>query len=88
LIGQLVSRDHSNIDYRDVIITVNDIITNEIIGNYFPNPANGRSIMILPPGKYIINVEAPGFKNTSLQVEIQDKSSYQSEKQLFIELSK
>ncbi|HWY09709.1 MAG TPA: tetratricopeptide repeat protein [Bacteroidia bacterium] len=88
LIGQLVSRDHSEINYRDVIITVNDIITNEILGNYFPNPANGRCIMILPPGKYIINVEAPSFKNTSLQVEIQDKSSYQSEKQLFIELSK
>jgi len=88
LIGQLVARDHSNIEYRDVVIAVNDIITKELIGNYYPNPANGRSIIILPPGKYILNVEAPGFKNTSMPIEILDKSSYQSEKHLFIELSK
>lgn len=88
LIAQLVSRDHSAIDYRDVIITVNDIVTKEVIGNYFPNPANGRSIVILPPGRYIMNVEAPGFKTTTLPIEILDKSSYQSEKQLYVELSK
>ena len=88
LIGQLVSRDQSPIEYRDVIITINDITTKELIGNYFPNPANGRSIMILPPGKYILTVEAPGFKNTTMPIEILDKSSYQSEKHLFIELSK
>lgn len=88
LIGQLVARDHLQIEYRDVTISVNDIITKELIGNYFPNPANGRAIIILPPGKYILNVEAAGFKETSLPIEILDKSSYQSEKHLFIELSK
>ncbi|MBK7667989.1 MAG: PD40 domain-containing protein [Sphingobacteriaceae bacterium] len=88
LIGQLVARDHSNIEFRDVVISVSDIITKELIGNYYPNPANGRTIVILPPGKYILNVDAPGFKNTSMPIEILDKSSYQSEKHLFIELSK
>jgi hypothetical protein len=88
LIGQLVARDNSVIEFRDVVISVNDIITKELIGNYYPNPASGRSIVILPPGKYILNVEAPGFKNTSMPIEILDKSSYQSEKHLFIELSK
>lgn len=88
LIGQLVARDHSAIEFRDVVISVSDIITKELIGNYYPNPANGRTIVILPPGKYILNVDAPGFKNTSMPIEILDKSSYQSEKHLFIELSK
>jgi tetratricopeptide (TPR) repeat protein len=88
LIGQLVARDHSQIEYRDVVISVSDIITKELIGNYFPNPVNGRSIIILPPGKYILNVEAAGYKESTMPIEILDKSSYQSEKNLFIELSK
>ncbi|MGZ4063874.1 MAG: PEGA domain-containing protein, partial [Bacteroidia bacterium] len=66
----------------------NDNITGELVGNYIPNPANGRSVMILPPGKYILNVEAPGFKNYSMPIEIYDKVSYQSEKSFLVELKK
>lgn len=88
IIGQLISKDNSPINYRDVFITVNDLVTNEAVGNYVPNPANGRCIIILPPGKYNLNVEAPGFINTIVPIEIYDKSSYQSQKNLVIELKK
>lgn len=88
IIGQLTSKDKSSINYRDVFITVNDIVTNEAVGNYMPNPANGRFIIIVPPGKYNINIEAPGFKNSSVPIEVYDKSSYQSQKNLIAELKK
>lgn len=88
VIGQLTSKDKSEINYRDVFMTVNDMVTNEAVGNYMPNPANGRCIIILPPGKYNLNVEAPGFQNLTLPIQIYDKSSYQSQKNLLIELKK
>ncbi|MGZ4038036.1 MAG: hypothetical protein ACXVPQ_09440 [Bacteroidia bacterium] len=88
MIGQIKAKDNSEVSFRDVFITVNDNITGELVGNYIPNPANGRSVMILPPGKYILNVEAPGFKNYSMPIEIYDKVSYQSEKSFLVELKK
>lgn len=88
MIGQIRSKDGSEVSFRDVFITVNDNITGELIGNYIPNPANGRTVMILPPGKYILNVEAPGFRNYSMPIQIYDKVSYQSEKSFLVELKK
>lgn len=88
IIGQLTAKSNEVINYRDVFITVNDLISNEALGNYLPNPANGRFIIILPPGKYNVNVDAPGFKNTIVPLEILDKASYQSQKSLIIELKK
>jgi hypothetical protein len=67
---------------------VNDNITNEIVGTYLCNPANGRLIIILPPGKYTVLVESPGFADLTYPVEILDKSSYQSEKNLNFSLTK
>ncbi len=89
VIGDIRAKDSiQEIIYREVFITVNDNITGELVGNYICNPANGRSVMILPPGKYVINVEAPGFKNYIKPIEIYDKVSYQSEKSFLIELKK
>lgn len=88
LIGELKSADNSPINYRDIFITVNDMISNETVGNYMPNPVNGRFIIIVPPGKYNINVDAPGYKNLVKPIEVYDKSSYQSQKNLIVELKK
>ncbi len=88
VVGEIKAKDNAEINYRDVFITVNDNITGELVGNYFTNPANGRSVMILPPGKYVINIEAPGFKNYVMPIEIYDKVSYQSEKTFVVELKK
>jgi hypothetical protein len=89
LIGDLVAKDTLNkIEFRDTFISVNNTITNEIVGNYLPNPSNGRFIIILPPGKYTVLVESPGFKDNKYPLEILDKVSYQSEKNLTVTLTK
>ncbi len=89
LIGELAAKDSlDKIEFRDSFISVNNTITNEIVGNYLPNPSTGRFIIILPPGKYTILVESPGFKDYKYPIEIFDKVSYQAEKNLTITLSK
>ncbi len=89
LIGDFTSKDTlDKIEFRDTFISVNNTITSEIVGNYLPNPSTGRFIIILPPGKYSILVESPGFKDFKYPIEIFDKVSYQSEKNLTIILSK
>ncbi len=88
IIGELKAQDNSEINYTDVFITVTDIKTNDLIGNYLPNPANGRYVMILPPGKYKMSIETAGFKTLEKDVEVFDKSSYQAEINMNIELSK
>lgn len=89
LIGQLKSKDTTQVlDFRNTFITVNDNISNEIVGTYLPNPASGRIIIILPPGKYTMLVESPGFKDYQHPLEILDKVSYQSEINLNIPLTK
>jgi hypothetical protein len=88
VIGELVTKDKAEINYSDVFITVNDNISKELVGNYLPNPANGRFVVILPPGKYQMNIETPGFKTVTKNIEILDKVSYQAEINMNIELTK
>jgi hypothetical protein len=89
LIGDLTAKDTLNkIEFRDTFISISNTITNEIVGNYLPNPSSGRFIIIVPPGKYTLSVESPGFKDYKFPIEIHDKVSYQSEKNLTITLTK
>lgn len=88
VIGMLSTKDSAAINYSDVFISVQDNISKELVGNYLPNPANGRFIVILPPGKYQMNIEAPGYKNYAKNIEIFDKSSYQAEIDMNVELQK
>ncbi len=84
--GFKVKSANEEINYSDIFISVSDLTTKLLVGNYLPNPSNGRFIMILPPGKYQVSVEAPGLKTIEKTIEILDKSSYQSEIFLDIEL--
>lgn len=88
VIGQLLVNENEQVDFSNVFISVNDNISGELVGNYLPNPANGRFIVILPPGKYQISIEAAGYKTIQKMVEILDKSSYQAEINISIELKK
>ncbi len=88
VIGEIKSVDNSDINFSDVFITVSDIKTKELVGNYLPNPANGRYVMILAPGKYQMNVEAPNYSTLEKPIEIFDKASYQAEINMNIELKK
>lgn len=89
LIGNIIPKDTTlHVDFRNTFLTVYNNITNEIVGNYIPNPDNGRFIIIVPPGKYSLICEAPDFKEYKYPITIYDKASYQSEINLYIELKK
>ncbi len=88
VIGELATKDNAAINYGDVFISVSNNFTKEAVGNYLPNPATGRFVVILPPGKYQMEIEAPGFRNYTRALEVYDKASYQAEIELKIELSK
>lgn len=89
LIGNIIPRDTSlKVDFRSTLLTVSNNISNEIVGNYVPNPESGRFIIILPPGKYTLTCEAPDFIEYKYPIVVYDKASYQSEINLYIELKK
>lgn len=88
VIGQLATKDNAPVNYADVFISVSNNISNELVGNYLPNPSSGRFVVILPPGKYQMSIEAPGFKTITRNLEILDKVSYQAEIEMNIELNK
>lgn len=69
---------NSDQNIKDVFISVLDLQTDELYGSYMTNPVTGRYIMILPPGKFNITVEVPGFDMYSEDVEIYGKSSFRS----------
>jgi len=79
LIYTIQSKDGSEINYRDVFVSVYNNISGELVGTYVPNPYLGRFVMILPPGKYNLECEATGYKTVKKTIEVLDKSSYQKE---------
>lgn len=88
VIGELSGKDNATVNFGDVFISVNNSVSKELVGNYLPNATTGRFVVILPPGKYQMRVEAPGYKTISKNLEIYDKASYQAEIEMKIELSK
>jgi len=78
--GEIVSSDTTKkISYSDVFITVTDKKTQEVYGNYVPNSNTGRYVIIVPPGKYHIDLQLPGFKNYSEDVNVLDKDDFKTE---------
>ncbi|MCB0401532.1 MAG: PD40 domain-containing protein [Flavobacteriales bacterium] len=63
---------------KDVFISVLDLQTDELYGNYMTNPISGRYIMILPPGRYNVLVEVPGYQTYSENMDVYGKSSFRS----------
>lgn len=86
VLGDFTSKE--KVDYRDVFISVNDLANNELVGNYLPNPNTGHFIMILKPGKYQVTIETAGFKTVEKTIEVFDKSSFESEIEMKVELEK
>lgn len=84
--GQVLAEDGSQINFPDVFITVTDDRTGEIVGNYLPNPHSGKYVVILPPGKYTLVVELFSFKLLTQKLEIHDKVSFESEKEVDLKL--
>lgn len=60
----------------DAMITVTDPETEEVVGTYLPNPVTRNYIMILPPGRYNLVVEASGFKPISDSLVLYDYAGF------------
>lgn len=62
---------------NDVLITVTDNESGELVGNYIPNSATGKYLFILPPGKnYNVTYESEGHLFHSENIYVPDNSSY------------
>jgi hypothetical protein len=57
-------------------VEVIDSKTNETFGYYKVNPNNGKYAIVLPPGKYYLQIDKEGFKSFSENITILDKGSY------------
>jgi outer membrane protein OmpA-like peptidoglycan-associated protein/tetratricopeptide (TPR) repeat protein len=63
---------------ENTVITVTDVATGEIMGNYVPNSVTGHYVIVLPPGRnYSITYEATDYLFQSDNVNIADSMAYQ-----------
>jgi hypothetical protein len=65
--------------HSDVFITVTNTKTQEIVGNYIPNPNTGRYVIIVPPGSYTMTVEVNGYQTLTEKIDVMDKVSFKPE---------
>lgn len=63
---------------KDVFLSVLDKQTDELYGTYMTNPITGRYIIILPPGKFNVLVEVPGFELYTEDIEVYGKGDFRS----------
>ena len=71
-----VSGGKKVMNYADVLLTITNVQTQEIYGNYLPNPGTGRYVIILPPGEYELMVDAAGYTGAIEKLKVLDKGSY------------
>ncbi|MCB0429029.1 MAG: OmpA family protein [Flavobacteriales bacterium] len=62
---------------EDAKITVRDLESKEVLGEYTPNKKSGKYLLILPPGKnYTVSFEAQGYMTHSENLFVPPKSTY------------
>jgi len=62
---------------KDVVITVSNNVTGEVVGTYIPNSKTGNYLFILPPGaNYNITYEAEGYLFKSENIDIPEDANY------------
>lgn len=77
VLGKVTAIDKKT-KFEDLFIQIEDSKTGEIYGDYMPDEKTLRYVMILPPGKYTMYVEAKGYKTIEKDIEILDKVSFKS----------
>ncbi len=78
VIKGFVNAADTSTQIKDVFISVIDLQTDELYGSYLTNPITGRYIMILPPGKFNMLVEVPGFEIHTEDIDVYGKGDFRS----------
>jgi hypothetical protein len=79
LVTGQVSSTNTKEKFEEVLLTVTDMETGEIFGDYRPNRNSWKYVMILPPGKYQLEIYADNHEVITEEITIQDKSSFRTE---------
>jgi hypothetical protein len=77
--GKVQREDSLSKKNVNAVISVVDANTNKEIGEYTPVPGTGKYVMALPPGKYTVNIESPGFKTYMSTLLVLDLGGFQPE---------
>lgn len=72
--GFITSGDSLSPKITDAVINVSNKKNNALYGTYIPNPNSGYYVMALPPGRWIIKVEAAGYIPYTEDVLVFDKA--------------
>ena len=75
--GRILSKN-GNESIKNLFIQIVDAESDEVYGDYQPDERTQRYVMILPPGNYIMYVEADGYKMMEEDIEVLDKVSFRN----------
>lgn len=73
--GYLKSSDTTK-NIHSISMIVSNVETEELYGEYLPNLNTMRYVIILPPGKFRLDIECEGFESYTEMIEIKDKKDY------------
>jgi len=87
VIKGIVSNGDTTHQDIEAIISITDKKTNEEIDSKDVNPQTGKYIFAVEPGKYILKITSPGFKESVQDINVYDKSNYifEIEKNILLE---
>jgi len=77
--GFILAGDSNGAKIKNATISVENKKTKELYGTYLPNPDKGYYVMALPPGKWIVNIEAEGYMIYSEEVVVFDYTGFKPE---------
>lgn len=77
LSGKVVAKDGKT-KFSDLFIQIADAESGDVYGDYVPDERTQRYVMILPPGDYIMYVEAEGYEMMEEDIKILDKVSFKN----------
>ena len=75
--GKIIAKDCKT-KFNDLFIQIADAETGDVYGDYMPDNRTQRYVMILPPGDYIMYVEAEGYEMMEEDIQIFDKASFRN----------